>query len=115
MGLASFAAQPHSFEPIVCPSLQPTGACGAPDGEAMSALLGNPSRWPNRRTVALAGLLVLALAIAGCFDNEPEQRRAFITFLQTRIIDKPGLHIPIMSDKEVADFGPYAGHYRIMN
>ena len=81
----------------------------------MSALLGNPSRWPNRRTVALAGLLVLALAIAGCFDNEPEQRRAFITFLQTRIIDKPGLHIPIMSDKEVADFGPYAGHYRIMN
>jgi hypothetical protein len=35
--------------------------------------------------------------------------------LQTRIIDKLGLHIPIMSDRDVADFGPYADHYRIMN
>jgi Protein of unknown function (DUF3053) len=44
-----------------------------------------------------------------------QQRRAFIAFLQTRIIDKPGLHIPIMSDHDVADFGPYADHYRVMN
>ena len=51
----------------------------------------------------------------GCFDNEPQQRRAFIAFLQTRIIDKPGLHIPIMSDKDVTDFGSYADHYRTMN
>jgi len=49
---------------------------------------------------------VPALATAGCFNSEPQQRRAFITFLQTRIVDKPGLHIPIMSEKDVADFDP---------
>jgi hypothetical protein len=81
----------------------------------MDVLSGNPFCGPSRRAFALAGVLVLALATAGCFDNEPQQRRAFITFLQTRIIDKPGLHIPIMSDQDVADFGPYADHYRIMN
>jgi hypothetical protein len=70
---------------------------------------------PARRLVALLGVFILKLTIAACFDNEPQQRRAFISFLQTRIIDKPGLHIPIMSDKDVADFGPYADHYRVMN
>lgn len=69
----------------------------------------------GRCLFALVGIFALALATAGCFDNEPQQRRAFITFLQTRIVDRPGLHIPIMSDKNIADFGPYAGHYRIMN
>lgn len=70
---------------------------------------------PRRRVFALAGVFAIALSTAGCFDKEPEQRRAFITFLQTRIVDKPGLHIPIMSDKDIADLGPYADQYRIMN
>jgi hypothetical protein len=69
----------------------------------------------NRRVLALAGVFVLALMAAGCLDNEPQQRRAFITFLQTRVIDKPGLHIPIMSERDIAEFGPYADHYRVMN
>ena len=81
----------------------------------MNAVLPSPSFRPSRRAFALAGALVLALATGGCIDSEPQQRRAFITFLKTRVIDKPGLHIPIMSDKDVADFGPYADHYRIMN
>jgi DUF3053 family protein len=68
----------------------------------------------NRRLLAFA--VVVALPLAGCFDNEPQQRAAFIKFLQTRIIDKPGLHIPILSDKETADLGPaYVDQYRIMN
>lgn len=70
---------------------------------------------PVRHLFAFTAVLILALATAGCLDNEPQQRRAFITFLQTRIIDKPGLHIPIMSDKDIADLGPYADQYRIMN
>ena len=69
----------------------------------------------SRRLLAFAGVLALALSLAGCFDNEPAQRAAFVKFLQTRIIDKPGLHIPILSDKEIADLGPYADQYRIMN
>jgi hypothetical protein len=81
----------------------------------MNAALPSPPFRPSRRAFALAGALVLALATGGCIDSEPQQRRAFIAFLKTRVIDKPGLHIPILSDKDVADFGPYADHYRIMN
>ena len=69
----------------------------------------------RRRSATLAFVLSCALVIAGCFENEPQQRQAFIAFLQTRIIDKPGLHIPIMSDKDIADFGSYADHYRVMS
>ncbi len=68
----------------------------------------------RRRLFALAGVIVIALSVAAC-DNEADQRRAFIAFLQTRIIDKPGLHIPILSDKEKADIGSYADQYYIMN
>lgn len=68
----------------------------------------------SKRAAVVAALVSFAL-LAGCFDNEPAQRKAFIEFLQTRIIDKPGLHIPIMSDQDVANFGPYADQYRIMN
>ncbi len=81
----------------------------------MNAFSGLVAFKPNRRLVALAGVIVLALSTTGCFDNEPQQRHAFIVFLQTRVIDKPGLHIPIMSDKDIADLGPYADHYRVMN
>ncbi|MCK9918456.1 DUF3053 domain-containing protein [Microbacteriaceae bacterium K1510] len=68
----------------------------------------------TRRVGGLVLAALLALATAGCFDKEPEQRQAFIKFLQTRIIDKPGLHIPILSDQEAADIGPYAKHYNVM-
>jgi hypothetical protein len=68
-----------------------------------------------RRTAVLAALIAIAVGVAGCFGQEPAQRQAFIAFLQKRIIDKPGLHIPIMSDQDVANFGPYADQYRIMN
>ena len=71
--------------------------------------------WITRRTVALGGIVILALATASCFDNEPQQRKAFIAVLQTRIIDKPGLHIPILSELEIADLGSYADQYRIMS
>ena len=81
----------------------------------MSAFRNLVAHKSGRRLAALVAVTILTLATAGCLDNEPQQRRAFIAFLQTRIIDKPGLHIPIMSDKDVAELGPYADHYRIMN
>jgi Protein of unknown function (DUF3053) len=68
-----------------------------------------------RRIAVLAALFTFALGLAGCFGQEPAQRKAFIEFLQKRIINKPGLHIPIMSDQDIANFGPYADQYRIMN
>jgi hypothetical protein len=68
----------------------------------------------SRRTAVVFALMTLAFSLGGC-SKEPAQRQAFIDFLQRRIIDKPGLHIPIMSDQDIANFGPYADQYRIMN
>ncbi len=62
----------------------------------------------------LAAELALSLALAGCGDGEADQRRAFITFLQTRILDKPGIHVPQLTDEERRAFGPYAGQYAII-
>ena len=62
---------------------------------------------------ALAGVVLLALLVAGCND-EPAQRKAFITFLQTRIIDKPGLHVPHLTPEEAKSFGDYAKQYAII-
>jgi hypothetical protein len=58
-------------------------------------------------------LLLLVVAVSGC-DNEPAQRNAFIEFLQTRILDKPGVHVPKPNAEQTAAFGPYAKHYEII-
>jgi hypothetical protein len=68
----------------------------------------------TRRSFALAGVLLLALSAAACGDNEPEQRKAFIAFLQTRIVDKPGVHVAKPTEEEIKAFGPYAAHYAVM-
>ena len=39
-------------------------------------------------------LLLMMFALSGCGDKEPAQRKAFIDFLQTRILDKPVLAVP---------------------
>jgi hypothetical protein len=60
-----------------------------------------------------AALALLALMLAGCND-EPAERKAFITFLQTRIIDKPGLHVPHLTPEEQKSFGDYAKQYAVI-
>lgn len=59
----------------------------------------------------LGGLL--ALAIAGC-SSEPKERAAFITFLQTRIVDKPGVHLPKPTPEEEKSFGEYTKHFAVI-
>jgi hypothetical protein len=68
-------------------------------------------RWLNRR--GAVGLFAL-LALAGCGDNEATQRKAFIEFLQTRIIAKAGLHVPKLTQDETTAFGDYARHYAVI-
>jgi len=65
-----------------------------------------------RRNWLLA--LALPLTLAACGDNEPKQRAAFSEFLQTRIIDKPGVHVPKPSAEESKAFGPYNDHYAVI-
>lgn len=62
--------------------------------------------------IALMALTVFMLG--ACGDNEPEQRVEFKRFLQSRIIDKPGLEIPTISVQQHEDFGLYARHYAII-
>ena len=87
----------------------------ASEGNVITRLSSFFSHKPTRRVFALGGVFAIVVLTAGCFDKEPEQRKAFITFLQTRIIDRPGLRIPILSDKDISDLGPYADHYRVLN
>lgn len=56
----------------------------------------------------------LPLVLAACGDKEPEQRAAFIQYLQTRIVDKPGVRVPKLTDEEQKSFGDYAAHYAVI-
>ena len=58
--------------------------------------------------------LIAGLALAACGDSEATQRKTFSDFLQSRILDKPGLHVPKPSDDEMRSFGPYAKDYGII-
>ncbi|MCL2717120.1 MAG: DUF3053 family protein, partial [Alphaproteobacteria bacterium] len=46
--------------------------------------------------------------------TEPEQRMAFLSFLQDRIINPRITAVPVMTDRERHELGPYAAHYDAM-
>ena len=71
-------------------------------------------RFLPTKAVFLA-VALLGLGLSGCFDNEPQEREAFKKFLQTRIIDKPGLHVPKLTAEEKKALGRYSEHYEIIN
>lgn len=56
----------------------------------------------------------LPLVLAACGNKEPEQRAAFTQFLQTRIVDKPGVRVPKLTDEEAKSFGDYASQYAVI-
>jgi len=68
----------------------------------------------RRASLTLVWIVIASLFLAGCGGNEGQQRAAFTEFLKTRILDKPGLHVPKLTDEEKASFGPYAAHYAII-
>jgi hypothetical protein len=73
---------------------------------------------PDRSRVwLLIALIILPFGLNGCEDKqakEAAQRKAFVEFLQTRILDKPGARLPIMTPEETARIGDYAKHYAII-
>lgn len=65
--------------------------------------------------IRAATLVVLMLsALMGCGDDDRAQRKAFIAFLQTRIVDKPGVHVPHPTADESKSWGSYAAQYAII-
>ena len=67
-----------------------------------------------QRLGALSLLMVFSFALVACGNKEAEQRKAFTTFLQTRVLDKPGLRVPVPNEEEKASFGDYAKHYAVI-
>lgn len=59
-------------------------------------------------------LLALVFAISGCGDKEPAQRKAFMDFLQSRILDKQVLAVPQLTEEEKKQFGDYSKDYAII-
>ncbi|MDQ0082553.1 hypothetical protein J2W35_002912 [Variovorax boronicumulans] len=67
-----------------------------------------------QRLGALSLLMVFSFALVACGNKEAEQRKAFTTFLQTRVLDKPGLRVPVPNEEEKTSFGDYAKHYAVI-
>lgn len=59
-------------------------------------------------------LLMMVFAVSGCGDKEPAQRKAFMDFLQSRILDKQVLAVPQLSEAEKKQFGDYSKDYAII-
>ncbi len=68
----------------------------------------------SRRAVAFVALIAVAGGLGACGGSEEEQRKAFIQFLQTRIVDKPGVAIPRPTAQEKIAFGRYAADYDVI-
>jgi hypothetical protein len=67
-----------------------------------------------RQVAAATAFVGVVFSLAACGDDESTQRKAFMEFLQTRIIDKPGLHVPQLNDELAHSFGPYAKQYAVI-
>lgn len=57
---------------------------------------------------------LILFALSGCGDNEPEERQAFSTFLNEKILHSKGVAIPRLSRDEAKPFGDYAKHYALL-
>jgi hypothetical protein len=68
----------------------------------------------SRRLASIAALFLLAVGLVACGNSEADQRKTFIEFLQTRIINKSGAHVPRLSAGETKSFGLYADHYALI-
>ncbi len=58
--------------------------------------------------------LLFGLALAACGPSEPAQRKAFIAFLQTEVLPRPGARVPQPNAEKQKTFGDYAGHYAVI-
>lgn len=59
-------------------------------------------------------LLLMIIVVSGCGDKEPAQRKAFMDFLQSRILDKPVLAVPQLTQAQTKEFGDYSKDYAII-
>lgn len=70
-----------------------------------------PISFSKRSALLLA---CAAFLLAGCGDSEPAERKAFIAFLQTRVLDKTGVRVPKPNAEERKVWGRYGSHYDVI-
>ena len=57
--------------------------------------------------------LLVVMQLTACGDKEPEQRKAFVDYLQNTVM-RSGVHIPTLSEDQKQKFGAYTGDYAIL-
>ncbi|OZI48563.1 DUF3053 family protein [Bordetella genomosp. 4] len=60
-------------------------------------------------------IVLLSMAIAGCVNKEPEQRAAFIAWLQTQVIDTADRRVPALDETQRDALGDYADQYAVLS
>ncbi|MBV1692502.1 DUF3053 domain-containing protein [Novosphingobium sp. G106] len=68
----------------------------------------------RRAGFALTWAVAATLCLAGCVANDARQSAEFSKFLQARVLDKPGVHVPQLTDDERTSFGHYAEQYAVI-
>ncbi|WP_413739297.1 DUF3053 domain-containing protein [Sodalis sp. RH21] len=66
-----------------------------------------------RYVLMIPVLFFLAVQLTACGDKEPDQRKAFIQFLQTTILPG-GERLPTLSEDQKQKFGTYVSDYQIL-
>lgn len=59
-------------------------------------------------------VVVFAIVLAGCGGSEPEQRKAFQSLLQDKVLNKQGIAIEPLSREEKKAIGEYREHYGVL-
>ncbi len=57
--------------------------------------------------------LLVIFQLTGCGDKEPQQRKAFIDYLQNTVM-RSGQNLPSLSEDQKQKFGPYVSDYTII-
>ncbi len=65
------------------------------------------------RWLAPVVALLVVFQLTACGDKEPEQRKAFIDYLQNTVM-RSGQNLPTLSEDQRQKFGPYANDYTII-
>ncbi|CAP43061.1 DUF3053 domain-containing protein [Bordetella petrii] len=67
-----------------------------------------------RIAVNFIWLLAAGLLLAGCVNKEPDQRAAFMAWLQASVVEAPGAAVPALDDAQRDAFGDYVEHYQVL-
>lgn len=64
-----------------------------------------------RSALHFVSMLLLCVTAAGCVNKEPEERAAFIAWLQAQVIDAPEVRVPALDETQRDALGDYAVQY----